>query len=102
MDFILAMIFGWPGIISALALSGAGILRQSVNLMIAGTLFSLPVAIFLSTQPATRLIGWLLPFTMAAAVLAVQRQRPRWAWAALAPFVGTALWLAFQLLRQGA
>ena len=95
------MIVGWPGILTSLGLSIAGIVRQQPRLLLIAALAALPFAWYLNAAwPPFRGFGLFLPLFQLAAALALYRHH-RWrAGVCLLPFVTIASVLAFIVLTQ--
>lgn len=79
MDWI-QVLFGWPGILSALILVAAGLFARNVLVAIIGALLSLPFSFYLAATPDLRFIG-LVPFlALALSTFALARKRRARAW----------------------
>ncbi len=57
---ILILLTGWPGIITSLAVSVAGIIRKNPAWLIAGAVFAVPFSWYLSQTPLFEHIGLFL------------------------------------------
>ncbi len=99
-DILVQMIFGWPAIITSLALSAAGILWRKPGLLIIGAVVSVPFAWYLSGYPVIRSAAILIPLTVSGSAYAVHRKKDGIAWLLLAPFMLVAGILAYTVLTQ--
>jgi hypothetical protein len=98
---LLAIIFiGWPGIISSLAISIAGVIRSKPVWLIIGAILAVPFSWFLSATPLFRHIGLLLPLFQLGSAVAIHRHVTWLAWLLLLPFAGIAAWLGITVLMQ--
>lgn len=98
---LLILIMGWPGILTSLGLSIAGVVRQQPRLLLIAALVALPFAWYLNAfWPLFRGFGLFLPLFQLGAALALYRHE-RWiAGVCLLPFVTIASVLAFIVLTQ--
>jgi hypothetical protein len=99
-EIFVQIIFGWPFIILSLLLAVAGILLKRPALLIAGAIFFVPPAWYLSGYPAIRGFGMLLPVCMLGAAYYVKRCKPGFAWLLVSPSIVTSAWLAFLVMAQ--
>lgn len=99
-DTLVVIFFGWPAILSSLALALAGILmRRHLLLPISAILIVLP-SWYLSGYPAIGWIGLSLPLFLLGAAFAVRKERFQLAWVfMIPPFLISAL-LAYFVIYQ--
>jgi hypothetical protein len=94
------VVFGWPAILSALALSVLAIARSKPFLLAASAVIAAPFSFYLGGTPR---IGWLalmIPLSLIGACVAVWYRRPGTAWLLLVPVVAVVGWVASTVLRQ--
>lgn len=94
------IIFGWPFIIISLLLAVTGILVKRPALLVAGAVFFVPPAWYLSGYPAIRWFGMLLPVCILGAAYYVKKGRFRLALLLVLPPVILSAWLAFLVMAQ--
>lgn len=97
---LLILLIGWPGIISSLAISIAGVIRSKPVWLIIGAVLAIPFSWYLSGWPLFRHIGLLLPLFQLGASVAIHRHVTWLAWLLLLPFAGIAVWLGITVLMQ--
>lgn len=97
---LLILIMGWPGILTSLGLSLAGIIRKQPLLLFIGALIAIPYAWYLNALPRFSGLGIFLPLFQLGAALAMYRGRRWLASLCLLPFVSITSWLAFVVLSQ--
>jgi hypothetical protein len=97
---LLILLIGWPGIISSLAISIAGVIKSKPVWLIIGAILAFPFSWYLSATPLLRNIGLLLPLFQLVASVAIQRRVTWLAWLLLLPFAGIAAWLGITVLMQ--
>jgi hypothetical protein len=97
---LLILLIGWPGIISSLAISIAGVIRSKPVWLIIGAILAVPFSWYLSGSPLFRNIGLLLPLFQLGAAVAIHRHVTWLAWLLLLPFAGIAAWLGITILMQ--
>lgn len=97
---LLIMIMGWPGILTSLALSLAGVARQQPVALLIGALLAVPYAWYLNAFPFFSGVGLVLPLFQLGAALALYRGRRWLASLCLLPFISITSWLAFVVLTQ--
>ena len=94
------IIFGWPFIILSLLLAVTGIVMKRPAWLVAGAVFFVPPAWYLSGYPAIRWFGMLLPVFIVGAAFFVRKGRPGFAWLLLSPAIIASAWLAFLVMAQ--
>jgi hypothetical protein len=99
-QIIVQIIFGWPFIIASLLLAVMGILLKRPALLVAGAVFFVPPAWYLSGYPAIRWFGILLPVCILGAAYYVKKDRLRLALLLILPPVIVSAWLAFLVMTQ--
>jgi hypothetical protein len=99
-EIFVQIIFGWPFMILSLLLAVAGILMKRPVFLIAGAIFFVPPAWYLSGYPAIRGFGILLPALMLGAAYYVKKERRTLAWLLVMPPILIVAWLAFLVMAQ--
>lgn len=95
-----AIIFGWPAIIGAIALSVVGIVRRKPKLLVIAAFVSLPFSFYLAGSPVFGWLGLIMPWSLAGTAVAIYHRYTKLAWSLLAPFVGVSGWLAILVISQ--
>jgi hypothetical protein len=99
-SMLLIAIIGWPGIITSLGLSLAGVARRRHGWLLAGALVGLPFAWYLSALPLFKGAGLFLPLFQLGAAYAIYRGHRPLALLCLLPLISITIWLAFVVLSQ--
>jgi len=99
-DILVQIIFGWPAIITSLALSAAGILWRKPVMLVIGAVICAPFAWYLSGYPAIRSAAILLPFLTGSAAYAIDKDKTNLAWLLLSPFILISAGLAYIVITQ--
>ena len=99
-ELLVQIVFGWPFIIASLLLAAAGVLMKRPVLLVAGAIFFVPPAWYLSGYPAIRWFGILLPLFILGAALYVKRGKLGIAWVLLSAPILVSAWLAFLVIAQ--
>jgi hypothetical protein len=97
---LVQIIFGWPAIITSLALSAADILWRKPVMLVIGTVVCTPFAWYISGYPAVRSAAILLPLLTGSAAYAIQKDKTNLAWLLLSPFIIISAGLAFIVITQ--
>lgn len=95
-----AILFGWPAILAALALSATGIVHSKRAWPLIGAILILPVSFYLAGSPK---FGWLaiaLPLLLSGSSAAIHYRRPGIAWLLLAPVAAVFVWLAVLVVNE--
>ena len=95
-----AIIFGWPAILGAIALSATGIIHGRPKLLIVGAVISLPFSFYLAGSPVFGWLGFIMPSSLVASAIASYHHHSGIAWSLFAPFVAVSGWLALLVLSQ--
>ena len=95
-----AILFGWPAIMVAIALSVMGIVRRRARWLVVAAVVTLPFSLYLSGSPAFGWLGLSIPLLLPAASIAIYHHHAKVAWFLLAPFVGVSGWLAIAVMSQ--
>jgi hypothetical protein len=93
-----AIVFGWPAVIGAMALSVAGIVRKKPGFLLTAAVIVLPFALYLAATPRLRWVGLLLPVSLLVAAAALKKGRPTVAWALLVPAAALCSYVALIVL----
>ena len=99
-QFFAQIVFGWPFIILSLLLAVTGVIMKRPALLVAGAVFFVPPAWYLSGYPSIRWFGILLPVFMLGAAYYVKRGKAGIAWALLSAPALVSAWLAFLVIAQ--
>ncbi len=94
------ILFGWPDILAALALSVMGIVRRRPAWLVVAAIVAVPFSLYLAGSAE---FGWLwliFPLLLLGASIAIYCHHTRTAWSLLAPFVGVSGWLAIAVMSQ--
>ena len=95
-----AIVFGWPAILTSIALSVMGIVRGRPKWLSAAAIIALPFSLYLLGSPLFRWFGLAIPFLLAGAGFAIYKSRTRLAWLLLTPFIGVSGWLAILVMSE--
>jgi hypothetical protein len=88
------IVFGWPLITLAIAVSIFGIVDERAWLVFLGALMSVPFAYNLNfSAPEYFGAPLILPLLQIGSAFAVREDHPVWAWVLLAPTIIIAAWL---------
>lgn len=99
-QYFAQIVFGWPFIILSLLLAVTGVIMKRPALLVAGALFFVPPAWYLSGYPAIRWLGMLLPVFILGAAYYVKQGKAVIAWALLSAPILASAWLAFLVMAQ--
>jgi hypothetical protein len=97
---LVQIIFGWPAIIATLLVSITGLVWKRYWLLFVGAVLFFPFSLFLSGQPATRVLGLFMPVFQMGAALAVRARKIPLAWVLASPVFILSAWLAYQVVTQ--
>ena len=95
-----AVVFGWPAVLLALALSVIGIAKRMPLLLAAAAIIAAPFSLYLVGSPRIGWLGFGIPLLLAAAGAAVHYRRPQIAWPLLVPVVALVGWVASLVIRE--
>lgn len=95
-----AILFGWPAILAAFALSASGIVRGKPWWVLVAAIAVLPISLYLAGTPRFGWFGLSIPLLLAGAGVAVYFRHSRVAWFLLAPYVGVFAWLAVLVINE--
>jgi hypothetical protein len=99
-DWWVPVFFGYPALLTSIALSALGIYVRKPVLLIASSLFSLLPSYYLGITPKFRYIGFSLPIFNLLAAYALYKQHIRLAILLQIPLVGCTLWLLVLAISQ--
>lgn len=99
-DILVQIIFGWPAIITSLALSAAGILWRKPVMLVIGAVVCIPYAWYLSGYQAIRSAAILLPLLTGSAAYAIHKDKTNFAWLLLSPIILVSAGLAYIVITQ--
>jgi hypothetical protein len=99
-QYFAQIVFGWPFIILSLLLAVTGVIMKRHALLVAGALFFVPPAWYLSGYPSIRWFGMLLPVFILGAAYYVKQGKAVIAWALLSAPILASAWLAFLVMAQ--
>ena len=95
-----AIVFGWPAILTSIALSAMGIVRSRPMWIAIAAIVALPFSLYLAGSPAFVWLGVSIPLLLAGASVASRYDRPIVAWSLLLPYVGGIGWLAIVVMSE--
>ena len=97
-ELLVQIIFGWPGIITSIILSIAGVWLKKPALLVAAGIACLPFTYYISN--GFRGPTLVLPLFQFASAYAVNRQKNLIAWSLIAPLIIISVLLAYVVLTQ--
>lgn len=100
MNFWPAILFGWPAIITAIALSIAGVIRKKPAWFVVAVVLVIPFSFYLTGSPRFGWMGLTIPLLLVGAAISVRFGKPGMAWFFLALLSLLCSWLAFIVLSQ--
>ena len=95
-----ALVFGWPAVIGAMALSIAGIVRKKPGFLLTAAIIVMPFALYLAATPRFRWVSLLLPVSLLVAAAALKKGRPTIAWVLLVPAAAFCSYVALIVLNE--
>jgi hypothetical protein len=95
-----AILFGWPAILAAFAVSAWGIVRGKPWWVLVAAIPILPISLYLAGTPRFGWFGLSIPLLLAGASVAVYFKHNRVAWFLLAPYAGVFAWLAVLVINE--
>ena len=99
-DILVQIIFGWPAVITSLALSAAGILWRKPVMLVIGAVICATFAWYLSGYPAIRSAAILLPLLTGSAANAIHKDKTNLAWLQLSSVILVSARLAYIGITQ--
>jgi hypothetical protein len=100
LDWLPAVLLGWPAILTALVLCVAGIVRARAKWLVAAAVLITPISLYLAATPRLQWIALLIPLLLVGASIALHRSQQWLTWALFIPFVGVFGWLAVIVTSQ--
>jgi len=94
------ILFGWPAIVIALALSVMGIVRRRPKWLVVGTIVVVPSFLYFAGTPRFWWIALVMPVLLIGASIAVRRSHIWLAWTLFVPFAGFFGWLAVIVMSE--
>ncbi len=94
------ILFGWPAILVALALSVMGVVRRRSKWLVVAAIVIIPLSLYLAGTPRFSWIALVFPLLLIGASIAVRRSHLWLAWTLFVPFVGFFGWLAVIVLSE--
>ncbi len=95
-----AVVFGWPAILLALALSVLGITKRKPAIIAASAIIATPFSLYLGGGPRFGWLGFMIPVLLLGANVAVRYRRVEIAWLLLVPTVAVLGWVASLVIRE--
>jgi len=95
-----AVVFGWPAILLALALSVVSIAARKPLALAAAAVIAAPFSLYLGGTPRIGPLGFMIPVLLMGAGVAVRYQRVGTAWLLLIPVVAVVGWVGALVLGQ--
>jgi hypothetical protein len=83
-----AIVFGWPAVVLALALSATGIVRMKPVLLLIALILVAPISLYIAGSPRFWWLGISIPLFLAGASIAIHYRRNTLAWGLLVPVIG--------------
>ena len=93
-ETLVALMFGFAGVVLSLFVSAIGILTEKSWLLIAGAVLFAPFSYYLNGAPGSLGLPIFLPLFHVAAAAAVREKKKRWAWLLLVPALVVSLYFA--------
>ena len=97
LDFLLALLAGWPAIIVTVILAVYGLLRSNYRFLLAAAILAVPFSWYLSGFPIVRSPIFLAPVLLFGAAWAMRYGREMLAWILAIPFFLVVILLLFAL-----
>jgi len=97
LDFLLALLAGWPAIIVTVILAVYGLLRSNYRFLLAAAILAVPFSWYLSGFPIVRSPIFLAPVLLFGAAWAMRYGREMLAWILGIPFFLVVILLLFAL-----
>lgn len=97
LDFLLALLAGWPAIIVTVILAVYGLLRSNYRFLLAAAILAVPFSWYLSGFPIVRSPIFLTPVLLFGAAWAMRYGREMLAWILAIPFFLVVILLLFAL-----
>src|SRR5688572_17273296 len=97
LDFLLALLAGWPAIIVTVILAVYGLLRSNYRFLLAAAILAVPFSWYLSGFPIVRSPIFLTPVLLFGAAWAMRYGREMLAWILGIPFFLVVILLLFAL-----
>ena len=95
-----AILFGWPAILVALALSARGIMRAKPVLPLIALILVAPISLYIAGSPRFWWLGICVPLLLAGASIAIHYRHITLAWSLLVPVLGIFGGLAILVMNQ--
>ena len=89
-----ALVFGWPAIVLAIALSAWGIARRRPAGLYVAAAIAAPFSLYLGGTPRVSWLGFIIPVLLLGAGVAVRYRRTEIASLLLMPVVAIVGWVA--------
>ncbi len=97
---LVRIVFGWPAILTALALCLTGLLAKRPLLVALGAALFIGPGLYLSGSPAINWLGFLLPACLFGSAYALRQKKTGIAWLLTLPALLVSAWLAVVVLTQ--
>ena len=97
-EILVQIIFGWPGIITSVLLSIAGVLLKKPVLLVVAGIVCVPFTYYISN--GFRAPTLVLPLFQFASAYAIKSQKNLIAWLLIAPMIIISILLAYAVLTQ--
>ena len=94
------VVFGWPAILLALALSVLGIIKRVPLLLVVSAVIASPFSLYLGGTPRVGWLGFMIPVLLLGASVAVRYRRVEIAWLLLVPIVSVVGWVASLVMGE--
>ena len=100
LDFLLALLVGWPAIVVTLILAILGLLRNNFRFLLGAAILAFPSAWYLSGFPRLNSPVFLLPLFLFGSSYLMSRQHEMLAWLVAIPYFLAILLLFYIILAQ--
>ena len=97
LDFLLALLAGWPAILTTVILAVYGLVRNQYRFLLGAAILAVPFSWFLSGFPLIRSPIFLTPVLLFGAAWAMRHGREMLAWILAIPFFLVVILLLFAL-----
>jgi hypothetical protein len=95
-----AVVFGWPSILTAIALSVLGIARRSPGTLGASAVLATPFSLYLGGSPRIGWLGLMMPVLLLGAGIAARYQLVWMALLLVVPVLAVVGWVATLVLWE--
>ena len=94
-ELLIQIIFGWPGAVTSLALSVAGLITKRYWLLLVGAVLLIPSTYYLGGGPGIYRLIMLVPLFQLGSAFAIYKNKILLAWSLLVPALLAVAYLLF-------